>query len=151
MKLLQEAQGEVIGFSVKGHLQYVLKTLWEELLGPVPPPDFNSNACTWSPDRFKGYDHAVACHWHDWHYNERSGVPRNRQGRLFADSTFRENIKIVLVEQGANFRARARAWIYYQAVRRAGAHAFYKDGFPEDDKPPFFQFSWAFKLMKKVF
>lgn len=76
--------------------------------GIKPPPEWDGDGCTFSPDGFLHHDWQEACRWHDWSY--RSDVDTSRW-RVDLDFAFN------LRECGCH-----RRWVlwYWIAVRLIG-------------------------------
>jgi hypothetical protein len=106
--------------------------------GPLPPPTFNDNGCSASPDYMLVTREAIwpACRAHDWHYSGLHGDPELT--RTMADDWFAENIYVciryqqmaretgwrVLLRPVNAVRARYYAEGYARAVRRFGGRHF---------------------------
>lgn len=104
----------------------------------VIPPGFSEpKQCTCGPDRFMrrnkfdfvpdhlfGLDIKIACCIHDYMY--RRGV--DEDDRTVADRIFYDNMLYLIDQAGSNWFVRsarkAKAWLYYQAVRVFGGPNF---------------------------
>ena len=81
--------------------------------GPIPPPEFESDGCSCSPDHIGGVNLRPACHFHDFSYE----IGGTRENRLQADDVlFRNLIVCGLSKWKAN--------LYYRRVRFWGVKHF---------------------------
>lgn len=106
--------------------------------GPVPPPEFNDNGCTSSPDFMLGTGEALwpPCRAHDYRYSGEHGDPDLT--RAMADEWFYDDIVTCLRYQQREretgwrillrpfnaLRARYYAHVYTEAVRKLGSRHF---------------------------
>ena len=109
----------------------VADELVERMIGPQPPPGYNSNGngpawlrgFAWLvPDHLiGGIDLTLAGHYHDWGYS----LGGSARARRDADLMFRTNLETLMRLQHA---AAWRTWlvprIYFTAVRLLGRRSF---------------------------
>lgn len=123
-------------FTVSGQTRYFPKEIYQELEGPIPPLDFESNGCSCSPDYWRQYDIWPACHIHDWHYAE-PVLGAQWASRREADAILRKNLRICLHKQNANqFLTWFLPYMYWGRVRIWGA-AHWKN-WTDGEKPASF-------------
>jgi hypothetical protein len=87
------------------------------------------------PDSILGVSVNEACRIHDWYYRFAEGATED--DRAIADRIFLNNmLRIVVDASGWKLTVRLRcrvAYIYYRAVRRYGAPAFFDERNPESE------------------
>jgi len=107
---------------VSGETRLLFKTWWDMLEGSqLVPPGFESNGCTFAPDRLWAvigtFSLWAACHIHDWRYQQ-GGTPRDRRK---ADAELRRNLVLLMFSQGFAYTL---SWVYWVVVRKAGRKHF---------------------------
>ena len=114
----------MIVFQVSGKRRVIDPALWDELRGPKPPENFESNGCTMSTDRYGRVQLWPACVIHDWHY-ESGCLGKDWSGRRLADLIFYQNTMICCRMQGLGpVRSQWIAAMRWRAVRLLGARRY---------------------------
>jgi hypothetical protein len=103
----------------------------ELMRGPVPPPGFVSNGCSFVPDRYGDLRMDAPCHWHDYHYALGGGWNEFREANYW----FRRNLRAVGTP-------RFVVWARWVAVWTAGIPFFSWDSELEP-RTPVIAASWA--------
>ena len=112
-------------FKVSGEVRHFPEKYYKQLEGPIPPEDFESNGCSFSPDYIRDYQIWPACHRHDYHYSPANPLTGTWAGRREADVFLRRNLENCLKLQGAGRFTRWRVgYVYWGRVRIWGAKAF---------------------------
>lgn len=121
---------------VSGKVRNYPAVFYFQLEGKFPPPSFESNGCSFSPDYWGKFAIYPACHLHDFYYDVENPEVKCWATRKEADEFLYRNIKKVLLQQGAGrLKAEFVANLYYGRVRIWGAKAF---PFKEGEKPESF-------------
>lgn len=121
-------------FRVSGGWREVSAALFRQLAGwNLVPDGYECDGCSGgSPDYWRGYKLWPACVVHDRMYDRDALRGANWAGRWQADRELRQNLRRLLETQGAPWHLRAAVpWIYFRAVRLAGAGSYFFAGSEE--------------------
>lgn len=85
--------------------------------------DWNSNGCSYSPDKPFGNDFTPACQRHDFGYHNTKDQHRFNDNKDRIDSNFKKDMDDVCEAVPGTLRrvaCRSAAWVYYKAVKTFG-------------------------------